>query len=455
MKTTPTILLLGAGRSATYFIDYLAKVVQKNGWRFIIAENNASIVYQKAMQYPHLEVVQLNTSDTEQTFAWIKQTDVVVSLLPPSLHSSIAHMCLEAQRHLLTASYLPAEIQHLDSKVQEKGLLFLYEMGLDPGIDHLSAMQMIDKIKKQSGEILSFASFCGGLIAPEYIAGNPWGYKFTWNPQNVVLAGQGGIAQYKEQNKVRYVPYQQLFKRIQPIYFENLGEYEAYYNRNSLLYTKAYGLQNCSTIIRGTIRMKGFCEAWHALIQIGLTDHTLLIENVNQLTYRQFLESFFPPSTLPWQERLAKYLDLPLNHPTIQKILWLGLHEDEPIPLTQGTPAQILQTRLEQKWQLQPQDKDLILMQHQITYKQENKQHQVIAELMLKGENQVFTAMAKTVGLPLALAAELLLENKIQTRGVKIPCFAEIYENILPLLAKHGIEFQEKSLTKQRLSEID
>jgi saccharopine dehydrogenase-like NADP-dependent oxidoreductase len=441
------ILILGAGRSSTYLIEYLAKAVQKYSTQLTVADISLDWVYEKTQAFPHITPAFLNASDPISTAQLIEKQDIVVSLLPPSMQSSIAQICLDLGKHFLTASYITPEIEAMHEKVKSKNLLFISELGLDPGIDHLSAMQLIHSIQAQGGIIQSFKSFTGALIAPESTLSNPWQYKFTWNPRNVVLAGQGGTAKYIENHQYKYIPYYQLFQRIQDIFVESLGFFEAYINRDSLKYREIYGLQDIPTLLRGTLRAKEFCEAWNVLVKLGLTDDSFVIENAQQLTYYQWVASFLASHpSLELKENLAQQFNL---SPTIlHKLEWLGLFDHHKInmgtlEMNQGTPAQILQNLLEKKWKLEENDKDMIVMQHQIAYFQDNQLKNNISNLVVYGENAQKTAIAKTVGLPLAMAVELLMLDKIQLRGVVLPVVKEIYEPILQNLEKWGIVFDK------------
>lgn len=439
------ILLLGAGRSASSLIVYLAENATKNQWSVSIADAQKELVLSKIKPYPHLQAIELDINDAEQTRKLISQQDIIISLLPPTLHIQVARWCLDLGKNLLTASYVSPEMQALHQAAKEKGLLFLNEIGLDPGIDHLSAMKIIDHIRLQGGKITAFKSFTGGLIAPES-DNNPWNYKFTWNPQNVVLAGQG-VAKYLEEGQTKYIPYQQLFRRIETFEIENLGKFEGYANRDSLSYQQVYGLENIKTLLRGTLRKQGYCSAWDCFVQLGMTDNQTLMLTKN-LSYKAFLETFLPAKNLSTQENLLDTLQIrPENSKNIlEKFDFLEFFQEKPIhfPQEKATPAQILQHILEQKWVLAPEDKDMIVMQHIIDYELDNEPKKIVSELVVMGDDNLHTAMAKTVGLPLGIACKLVLEGKIQAKGVVIPISQELYEPILAELENLGIIFKER-----------
>lgn len=435
------ILVIGAGRSADALIDYLAKAVQTYQWEMTVADVSSELLTQKLAPYPHIKSIIFDIYNHEQATQAIAQVDLVVSLLPASLHGEVAKYCLAHKKHLLTASYLSDDIKAMAQEVEDAGLVFLNEIGLDPGIDHMSAMQMIDEIKGQGGEIVSFKSYTGGLVAPQY-DNNPWHYKFTWNPRNVVLAGKGGTAQYIDNGQYKYIPYHQLFNQTGSLEVNGYGKFETYANRDSLKYREIYGLDNIPTMLRGTLRGDGYCSAWAVLVNLGLTSDDFEVDT-EQMTYREFTESFLPDtSSKTTLEKLADFLGKPTNDEIVQKIVWTGLLDDTPVPV-KGTPAFILQHLLEQKWKLDDNDKDMIVMQHQFEYVLEGgAKYTKISDLVVLGDEN-HTAMAKTVGLPLAIAAKLILLKEINIKGVFIPTIREIYEPVMAELLQLGVEFNE------------
>ena len=437
------ILVIGAGRSADALIDYLAKAVQTYEWQMTVADVSQGLLNSKLAMYAHVHSLVFDIFNQQQANEVIANVDLVVSLLPATLHSEVAKYCLNHKKHLLTASYLSEDIEALASKIEQAGLIFLNEMGLDPGIDHMSAMQIIEEIKNQGGDIVSFKSYTGGLVAPEYDT-NPWKYKFTWNPRNVVLAGADGTAQYIENGQYKYIPYHQLFRRIELIEIDEYGKFEAYANRDSLKYREAYGLQGIPTMLRGTLRKEGYCEAWALLVDLGLTVDDFEVDT-SQMTYRQFFESFLPEN-LPGNtlERLAQFVGKSVDDKSIQKLAWAGLLEDRLIKI-KGSPAVILQYLLEQKWQLDKEDKDMIVMQHQFEYELNQSTYTHLSDLVVEGDDS-HTAMAKTVGLPLAIAAKLILLKKINLKGVYIPTHKNIYTPVMEELLQLGVRFREKSI---------
>jgi saccharopine dehydrogenase-like NADP-dependent oxidoreductase len=438
------ILVLGAGLSSSALIRYLLQQASQVDWRITVADVSKKAAEQKIDGSLYAMAVQLDVANETEVQQLIKQHDLVLSLLPPMLHVAIARQCIAHQKHLVTASYITPEMQALHQDAAKAGVLLLNECGLDPGIDHLSAMKIIDEIHAQGGEVTSFKSFCGGLVAPEF-DDNPWNYKFTWNPRNVVLAGQA-TAKYLEKGIVKYIPPRYLFENLQEVNVNGLGVLEGYANRDSLNYITPYGIETAHTVLRGTLRMKGFCEAWNLLVKLGLTDDTFTIEHANTFTYRSLLNAFVPGTNMEvLEQRTAQFLQLDINSEAFDKLRWLGICDKTPIALAKATPAQILQQLLQQKWKLNEGELDMIVMKHEIQYTTD-KPHTIISELVVKGESQQYTAMANTVGLPMAIAAKLILLNKIDIRGVAMPLHKQFYEPILIELSTFGITFSEKEI---------
>lgn len=441
-----TILILGAGKSSTYLIDFLADSCFGNGRNLILADLDLELAKSKLKNRECTRAEKLDSSDSEKRKSLISSADLVISMLPAILHPIVAKDCLDLGKHFFSASYESEDMRKLKSEIEAKELFFLNECGLDPGIDHMSAMKIIHGAKAKGETILSFKSYCGGLLVPES-EDNPWKYKFTWNPRNVVLAGQG-TSRYIEKGDLKYVPYHQLFKRLETISFPGLGDFDGYPNRDSLSYRQVYGLENIPTMLRGTLRRSGFCKAWDVFVQLGLTDDSIQMEMPNNSTLRQFLNTFLPfNAELSVEEKLAEVIP-DLDFPTFEKIQWLGFFEDRILPQTKGSPAQLLQAILEKDWELQSDDRDMIVMQHLFEIQTENGLKRVISSLVSYGHDSVYTAMAKTVGLPLAIAVDLFLKGKIKVQGLHVPVLPEIYEPILEELGKVGICFEEKVLEK-------
>ena len=437
-----TVLIFGAGKSSSYLIDYLADSCAQGDRQLLVADLDPSQVAAKLQGRSHTQAVAVNLDDQDSRRQLIEQADVVISMLPAGLHPIVAGDCLELGKHFFTASYESEALRSMRSEIEAKGLLFLNECGLDPGIDHMSALKIIHEAKANGEVIRSFKSYCGGLLAPES-EDNPWKYKFTWNPRNVVLAGQG-TSKFIDHREVKLVPYQQLFKRIETIHFPGLGDFDGYPNRDSLNYQAIYGLEQVDTLLRGTLRRDGFCKAWDVFVQLGMTDDAAVLQLPLGSTYRQFLNTFLPWSDqLTVEEKLAEVIP-DLDFPTFEKLQWLGLFEAIPLPISEGSPAQLLLAILEEQWALQPADRDLIVMQHQFEIQTQKGIKKVISSLVQEGQDATYTAMAKTVGLPLAIAVDLFLKGEISLRGLQLPVVPELYLPILEALEQEGIRFEER-----------
>jgi saccharopine dehydrogenase-like NADP-dependent oxidoreductase len=438
-----TILLFGAGKSATFLIDFLADSCRNGSRKFLVADLDPALAAAKLKGRFHTEAVPVDLDQEDSRQQLIRQADVVISMLPAELHPILAADCLKLGVHFFTASYESESLRAMKLEIEAKGLLFLNECGLDPGLDHLSALKIIHEAKAKGEDIRSFTSYCGGLISPDSEASNPWKYKFTWNPRNVVLAGQG-TSKFLDHGELKMVPYQQLFKRVEKIHFPGLGDFEGYPNRDSLHYQAIYGLEQVATLLRGTLRREGFCKAWNVFVQLGMTDDTSWLELPENGTYRQFFNAFLPWSDqLSVEEKLTELIP-DLDFPTFEKLQWLGFFESKPLPKTKGSPAQLLQKILEEQWALQPTDRDLIVMQHQFEIQTQSGIKKLTSSLVQEGLDGVYTAMAKTVGLPLAIAVDLFLKGKISLRGLWLPVVPELYLPILEALEKEGIRFEER-----------
>lgn len=438
------ILVIGAGKSTSYLLDYLLGKAEAEKLEITIGDINPQAIPEKIANHSHCSVIALDIFDQDERNKAITNADIVISMLPARFHIKVAEDCVIHKKHLVTASYVSPELLALDEKVKENGLVFMNEIGLDPGLDHMSAMQVIDRIRDKGGKIILFESFCGGLVAPEN-DNNLWNYKFTWNPRNVVLAGQGGTAKFIQEGTYKYIPYHRLFRRTEFFEIEGYGRFEGYANRDSLGYREAYGLQNALTIFRGTMRRVGFSKAWNMFIQLGVTDDTYTIENSEKMSYRQFINLFLPYSPTDSVElKLRHYLKLDQDDIRWDKLLELNIFDDTRyIDIPNATPAQALQKILEDSWTLKADEKDMIVMYHKFGYELNGEKKQIDSKLVVAGENQTYTAMAKTVGLPVAIAALKILNGKITTPGVQIPITREVYEPILEELKSYGVNFKE------------
>lgn len=438
------ILVLGAGRSSGALIEYLLELSVSRAWTVTVADRIPEAAASAVMNHPRGRAVFFDPGSQEETLSLIRSADVVISMLPPSWHARIAMQCLHARRHLLTASYVTPEMKALDEDARSAGLLFLNECGLDPGLDHMSAMEMIDRIHGDGGTINSFESFTGGLIAPDTDPGNPWRYKFTWNPRNVVLAGQQGDAEYLLNGESITVPYTKLFTTTISCHVPDVGALEGYPNRDSLRYINLYGIPETRTIMRGTLRYKGFCSAWNVLVQLGCCDDTREMSGNVPATHADFIRYFLNTFDEPVADAVVRYTGIAAKGPEMECLRWSGFFDNEPIGLTSGTPAQILEHILMKRWSLNSEDLDLVVMLHRFSYGAGGREHNLQVSMSKTGTTR-HTAMATTVGLPLGVAARLLLEGRLSARGVVIPVKRELYAPILHELANREITFVQQS----------
>ena len=439
-----SIIVIGAGRSCSSLIRYLLENSRKENWSVVIADRDQEVAQQKVDGHENGTAVSFDASNREERIELIKNADLVVSMLPASMHIDVAKDCLEFGIHVITPSYVTKEMSALDQEVKSKGLIFLNEMGVDPGIDHMSAMKIIHEVQEKGGKLSRFESFTGGLVAPES-DNNPWNYKFTWNPRNVVLAGQGGTARFQQDHRLKYIAPYNVFERVKPIEIEGYGKFEGYANRDSLSYKKVYGIEEIPTIYRGTLRKQGFCEAWNVFVKLGMTTEDFSIPDSHKMTYRDFTNSFLTYSNDETVEDKIQN-SLQLSDEVMSKLNWLGLFEKVEIGLENATPAAVLQKLLEGKWNLKEDDKDMIVMWHRFNYILDGKEHELHSSMVSIGEDQTYTAMSNTVGLPLAIAVKMVLNGKIDLSGVLMPIVPEIYNPILEELRSFGIEFHEKEV---------
>lgn len=437
------ILVLGAGLSASSLIRYLLQHSQAYNWQVRVVDQSLDLVKKKLNGHPNGVALSFNALETQERMPEIKTADLVISMLPARFHAEVAKDCLEAKKSLITPSYVSPEMKALDDEAKAAGVLFMNEIGVDPGIDHMSAMKIIDEIREDGGDITSFKSYCGGLIAPES-DNNPWHYKFTWNPRNVVLAGQA-TAQYIDRGQYKFIPYGQVFSRIEKVEVAGAGTFEGYANRDSLSYRAVYGLDNIPTIFRGTLRGEGYCAAWNVFVQLGMTDDTYTIANSEELTPRMFLNTFLRyDTTMTIEEKFDRVLRQ-YGLESAEMFTYLGLFDDtKVIGLKDASPAQLLEAILVEKWKLEPNDKDMLVMAHVFEYEKNGKRYEVNSSMVNIGEDQVYTSMSNTVGLPLAICAKLMLSGAIKDSGVHIPTAKHVYEPILQELATLGIRFSEK-----------
>ena len=439
------VLLIGAGKSSGYLIDYLLGCAVAENFELTVADLSVEAALLKTKEMPNSSAIALDINNAEDRLLQINNANIVISMLPAFMHFPVAKDCVALKKHLLTASYVSPEIMSLNESALQNDVLLLNEIGLDPGIDHMSAMKIIHEIQNNGGELTSFKSFCGGLVAPDS-NNNPWGYKFSWNPRNVILAGQS-TAQFLIDGSYKYLPYHRLFASSEIIEVAGYGRFDAYANRDSLSYRKNYGIENISTMVRGTLRQHLYCEAWHVFVSLGLTDDSIQIELPEHYTYADFISSFLPGIGKDLILRLCEFTGKSVRDEIIQMIQWTGILAPVAVGLKKASPAVILQQLLEKKWVLEPKDKDMIVMQHLFEYLNNKKEiKKITSTLVVIGEHSEKTAMAKTVGLPLAMAVRKLIKGEIKLRGVQIPVMPELYEPILKELKDYGITFHDQEV---------
>lgn len=434
------IAILGAGRSAGYLIDHLAIVAEAQSWELKVYDQNFEGYFSSFGKNPNCIFEISNLSDHKVLESIVKYSDLVVSVLPPSMHFGVARYCVLHGTHLVTASYISPEMKALHDVAIENDVVLLNELGLDPGIDHLSAAKAIFEIQEKGGEIIGFESYCGGLITESDCKGNPWKYKFTWNPRNVVLAGQGGKSKWIANGELHQITSNEVFKNVQKFDFPGLGEIEAYPNRDSLNYIDQYHLTGVQTMLRGTLRRVGYCNAWQLLIEAGFTND----EHGQELVFSNRREWFeFVTKCNTVEDWLAKLNVSDIA--VIEKMKYLDLDKENTPSLENLSHAAHLQNILQEKWNLNESDKDEVLMVHKIEYKLEEERFEYLATLRIIGEGGAHTAMAKTVGLPLALGAIAILDGSISERGCLMPFNIHWGKNILLKLEELGIQFAETS----------
>jgi len=378
------ILIIGAGRSSCYLIKYLLEKSESEKLFITIADLSEESAQKFTQGHPNAKGIKLDVFDAPERSKAIQSADLVISMLPARFHIEAAKDCIRYKKHMVTASYVSDEMQALDEDAKANDLVFMNEIGVDPGIDHMSAMQVIDRIRDAGGKIIMFESFTGGLIAPES-DDNLWNYKFTWNPRNVVLAGQGGAAEFIQEGTTKYIPYHRLFRRTEFLDVEGYGRFEALANRNSLKYRAIYGLDDVLTLYRGTMRRVGFSKAWNMFVQLGLTDDSYKIDNSENLSYRDFVNMFLPYSPTDSVELKVRYaLKIDQDDLMWYKLLELDIfNADKKIGIKNASPAQALQKILMDKWTLKPDDKDMIVMYHKFGYELNGEKHQIDSKMVL------------------------------------------------------------------------
>ena len=442
------VLICGAGMSATDLISYMLEHADQYDWFVTVGDIDVETAEAKIEDHPRGKAVYFDCYDSEIMEHHIKDADIVISLLPPGMHAAAAKIALIHGAHVVTASYASQEMIDMHEAARAKGLIFLNELGADPGIDHMSGMRSLDVIRAKGGEPTSFESYCGSLMAPES-NDNPWGYKFTWSPMNVILAGSTGACYY-EDSLLRCVPYHRLFQNPKRIEVPGFRVFEAYENRDSVTFRNKYGVDDIPTFIRATLRYPGFCEAWNLLIQLGLTADNYPIEGSEEMTYRQWVSSYLPKPEFELEEALAEHLGVEKGGPLHQKLLWTGMLSDRRISRVNGTPAEILLDLLLDKLKFKQEDIDMLVFFERIQYRLEGEDYEHVSHLVTRGLDQKHTAISRTVGLPAAIGAKLILNGEIKSRGVLYPWTREVYEPVMNELEEFGIAYKSTDLKLQQ-----
>lgn len=425
------VLIIGAGKSSSCLIKHLIENRVLLDITVTVVDLNTRPLH-SFMGLENVHLVEIASGDIKEYEPYISKSFLTISMLPAFMHIGVARLCLLYNSHLITPSYISAEMQALESEVKAKNLIFLNELGFDPGIDHLTTMKIYHDIVAQGGRLTSYRSYAGGLVAPRS-DDNPWHYKFSWNPRNVILAGQGGEIKYRKNGIEEALTYQDLFSKSEILNVSHGHVFDAYANRDSLKYEKLYGWENLDTLLRGTLRIHGFCEAWSILVDLGLTDDSIKNRPFSGKTYSEFYAAFLPSLVDDFMKNQTPLVQEKLN--------FIGFTDKNSIIKNDGSAAEILQSILVDKWKLNSEDTDWVVMLHFFEYTLHGKNFEIESYLSLEGETSTYTAMSKTVGMPIAFATELILHDKIKARGVLMPTDRDIYLPILKRLAETGIEF--------------
>lgn len=437
------ILVAGAGKSSSWLIRFLLDESKRQNWHITVADGNAAAILEKTGSHPRSTAAAIDIHNDAERQAFVQQADLVLSLMPPQLHILLAKDCLAFGKNLITSSYISPEMKELDEAVRAKGLMFMCEMGLDPGIDHMSAHQIIHGIQRVAGSVVSFKSYCGGLIAPAS-DDNPWHYKFSWNPKNIIDAGKAG-AVYLENGKEKNVDYRDMFRPRPLVEVAGAGALAWYPNRDSLKYLSSYEVPEVHTFLRATFRHPDFCAGWAALVQLGWTDTERPVPK--SITTVGDLTAWLAGAQGKKEDlrkAIVEKLALKAKSPIPEMLAWLDLFSAAPVPAGSKTPGDVLFGILEEKWAMQPKDKDLVVMQHEVEYAHRGRTHLLKSAMVIEGESRELTAMAKTVGLPMGILAKLILKKRITPpQGVLMPVMPTVYKPVLAELAKFGIVFQE------------
>jgi len=433
------VLILGAGLVSRPMVSYLLNLPDIET---IVASRTVSKAEELIQNHPRGRSVSLLVDDDASLHRLIAESDVVVSLLPYIYHITVARHCIGLKRHLVTTSYVSDAMRTLDTEAKKAEVILLNEIGLDPGIDHMSAMEIIERVNASGGKVVSFISYCGGLPAPE-ANDNPLGYKFSWSPKGVLMAGRNDARFLKDGEEV-VIPASRLFASFQLIDIPEVGEFEFYPNRNSLPYVQLYGLEGIRTMIRATLRNRGWCETMQAISDLGLIKDDRIRQDIAKMTYRQWLREFVPGRG-DLQLDIAQRVKLPIGHPVLERLNWLGLFDERPIGLDSGSNLDVIAKTMWERMQYKLGERDMIILHHQFeVFYSEQQGERIESTLVDFGEPGGDSAMARTVSLPAAIGVKMLLEGKLRLTGVQIPTHRDIYQPILTELKGLGIAFKER-----------
>ena len=440
------VLILGAGQSSPYLIYYMLNEAEKYNWEVIVADYNREAALAKINNHPKGKAVQFDVNDENLRNELIKNADIVLNLLAPPFQFLIASDCLKHGKSVISASYENKKVAALNKEAKEKGILILNEMGLDPGIDHMSAMSLIQKIHDGSGFVTSFISYGSAIPAPE-VKSNPLNYCITWNSRNVVMAGEMG-AIYLEDEKIKIVPYSHLFNCTNEVEVDGVGKLEAYPNRDSVMYKDVFGLKNVKTMIRGTLRYPGYSELWSKIVKLGMPNEVVEIPKLSKMTYREYTEMFVPKSanSVNLEDRVANFLKISPTGIIMDKLKWLGLFDNKVIGGNVKTSTEVMQKILNEKLPLPTGKRDMVILMHilEAEFPNENTRKKYISTLVDYGEPNGITSIAKTVGAPAAIAAKLILLGELNITGTHIPTHPLIYTKVLKELETLKLKFVEK-----------
>lgn len=436
------LLLFGGGRSSYFLIDYLLRHARDGDWRLTVADAKPQSVETHFAPHDRLAISRMNIYQDDDRRRLIRQADLVLSLLPPSLHPLVAADCVDIGRNMMTASYVSPEIDRMDGDLRRKGLFFLMETGFDPGMDHLSAMQEIDALRDAGCTLESFRSYAGGLMN-EPASQNPWGYRVSWSPLNIVHAGKEG-ARYRLLGHEKFVPYARIFQEIHEVNIPGLGPLEAYCNRNALQYLRPYRITDIPTMVRYTLRRPGFCRGWDQMVHLGMTRDHIRFEGLQHETYRDFTARMTPMLPEAFEAAMQERKQQPEDRFPHQ-LEALGLMSAAPLQVDTASPANVLGRALIEHLSMRPQDRDLTVMLHRMGYRDAQgvrRERRVV--LMQQGDDPVRTAMARCVGWPLAIAARLYLQKKFRPIGIQIPVERTLYEPVMAELKQLGLSFHSE-----------